>query len=207
MTQFVLTKTPGAKMKKSLLIVVILFIATMLFAGDESLQLQKDEIWDMAKMYKQENENRALRLPPAPKAKITSITHRTGNRTKSKIVLQTQITQPAAAVIAKPNVYNFATTTAWGTSKVEVIEYPDKPYFDVTFDSENPVQGLVIRDSSRKMDVYTCYLNDIKTPDAPIRINYAYSPTYIMILKTNVNDEIQPQIIALYKKDVVKTAQ
>jgi hypothetical protein len=192
-------------MKKSLLIVVMLFTGTMLLAGDESLQLQKDEIWDMAKMYKQENEKRAQRLPPAAKAVIGKILHRVSK--KAQKIAPVQQAAAAVNVETKPNVYNFAATTAWGTCKAEVIEYPGKPYFDVTFDSENPVQGLVIRDNSRKMDVYTGYLSDVKAPDAPIRINYAYSPMYLMILKTNVDGEIQPQIIALYKKDVVKTAQ
>jgi hypothetical protein len=192
-------------MKKLLIIVTALFVGSLLYAGDESLQLQKDEIWDMAKMYKQENAKRAQRLPPAPKAVIGKIVHRQGRKAQ-----KTASKQQAAAVVTvptKPNVYNFSASTAWGNCKAEVIEYPGKQYFDVTFESENPVEGLVIRDNGRKMDVYTGYLSDIKAPDAPIRINYAYSPIYLMILKTNVDDNIQPQIIALYKKDVVKTAQ
>jgi|GEM_PF-1830963 hypothetical protein len=195
-------------MKKSLLIALSILTTSLLFAGDESLQVQKDEIWDMAKLYKQDNEARLLRLPSAPKAKIGRIIHRIAKKVKSKTILQPQLAQAAVSNVAtKPNVYNFSVTTAWGTSKAEVIEYPGKQYFDVTFESENPVEGLVIRDNGRKMDVYTGYLSDIKAPDAPIRINYAYSPIYLMILKTNVDDNIQPQIIALYKKDVVKTAQ
>lgn len=193
-------------MKKSLIIVaVVCACAIPVIAGDESLQIQKDEIWNMAKLYKQDNQKRAVRLPAAPKAQIgrpvyRPRTKRTGNST-------TQAVNAAPVAVTQPRVLNFATTTAWGTYKVSVIDPQDKPYFDVTFDSQQPVQGIVVRDTDRKMDVYTCSLPDIKVPDAPIRINYAYKPLYLLILKANVDGEIQPQIIPLYKKENTKTAQ
>ena len=186
------------KILKSLIIVALL--AGVSYAGEASLQTQKDEIWEMAKLYKLDNQKRSVRLPSAPKANIGKPIYR-GKK-------------PAIGSIAvpvgqddKPRIYKFETTTPWGTYKVEAIEYPGKPYFDVTFDSPNPVQGLVIRDTTRKMDIDTKNLADVYTPDVPLRINYAYQPIYLLILKASVNGEIQPQIIPLYKKSMSKTAE
>jgi hypothetical protein len=183
---------------KSLTIVALL--AGVSYAGDASLQTQKDEIWEMAKLYKLDNQKRSVRLPSAPKANIGKPIYRVQKGNKS--TADAQVTQDN-----KPRVYNFETTTAWGTYKVEAIEYPGQPYFDVTFQSPHPAQGLVIRDTTRKMDIDTKNLPDVYSPDAPLRINYAYQPIYLMILKVSVNGEIQPQIIPLYKKANVKTAE
>lgn len=190
-------------MKKSLPIALLLFFTVALSAAEQSLQVQKDEIWNIARLYKQDNTKRSLRLPPAPKAKINKIIHRayTAKKTAGAAAV------PAAAISTQPNVYNFSATTAWGTFNAEVIEYPGKPYFDVTFEAQHPIQGMVIRDGPRKLDIYTAYYNDIKAPDAPIRINYAYQTNYLMILKANIDGEIQPQIIALFNRNVVKSAQ
>jgi hypothetical protein len=191
-------------MKKSLIIVALIFaLAVTANAGEESLQAQKDEIWSMAKLYKQDNTKRSFRLPAAPKAKIgrpvyRPKTKRAGNATAANIA-------PVAQVQSR--ILNFSTTTAWGTYKVTVIDPQDKPYFDVTFESQQPVQEIVIRDTEKKIDAYNCSLPDIKIPDAPIRINYAYKPLYLLILKANIDGEIQPQIIPLYKKNMTKTAQ
>jgi hypothetical protein len=187
-------------MKKTSLIIVGLLSTGLLYAGEQSLKIQKDEIWEIAKLYKQDNQKRAVRLPAAAKANIGKPIYRA----------YTNKTGTAAAPVVqdnKPRVYNFETTTAWGTYKVEAIDYPGENYFDVTFESKQPIQGLVIRDMERKMDVFTCNLADVTTPDKPIRINYAYRPIYLMILKANLNDVIQPQIIPLYKKSMTKTAE
>jgi hypothetical protein len=186
-------------MKKSFIIIVALMFAGAIYAGDQSLQVQKDEIWEMAKLYKQDNENRAVRLPSAPKANIARPVYH-ARKVKSGA---------AAAVVQednKPRVYTFDATTAWGTYKAEVIEYPGEAYFDVTFESQQPIQGLVIRDQERKMDVYTCGLAEVTTPDKPIRINYAYKPIYLLVLKADIDDVIQPQIIPLFKRSTTKSA-
>jgi hypothetical protein len=194
------------KMKKSLIIVALICaFAFPALAGEESLQAQKDAIWAMATLYKLDNQKRAIRLPAAPKAKIGRPIYRPRTKRASNAIAPA--TNAVTIDEVQSRVLNYTAITAWGTYKAEVIEYPGKPYFDVTFESEHPIQGLVIRDGPRKMDVYTVYFNDVKTPPEPIRINYAYSPTYLMILKANIDGEIQPQIIALYKKDTQKIAQ
>lgn len=195
-------------MKKSLIIVALFCVCIVpIYADDDSFEIQKQQIWNVAKLYKADNAKRTMRLPAAPKANIARPVYRP--RTKRTISVQV----PAAAVVAapvadlKPRVLDFSSTTAWGSFKVTVFEYPDKPYFELTFESVQPVQGLVIRDVSKKIDVLTKYLNDVKVPDEPIRINYAYRPDYVLILKANIDGEIKPQIIPLYKKNTVKTAQ
>jgi hypothetical protein len=190
-------------MKKILFITgfIILFVS-FLFAGEESLQMQKDEIWDMAKLYKADNIKRKARLSTAPNAAYIGKPIYKPQKKKIKTAAA-QTTNDSNDT--KPVVYNFTATTAWGTYKAEVIAYPGKPYFDVTFESPQPIEGIVIRDTGRQMNIFTKNLQDVTTPDDPIRINYAFSPIYVLILKANINDEIQPQIIPLFNKITNKT--
>jgi len=183
-----------------LLITTIVLFGGILNAGEESLQIQKDEIWAIAKLYKKENMKRSLRLPPAPKANIANPVYKQPRK-------QAQAAAIAPAVDNQPRIYTFDTTTAWGTYKAQVTENPGKMYFDVSFESPHPVQGITIRDTSRKMDIESKNLSNVYSPEEPIRINYAYQPMYLLILKASISGEIQPQILPLYKKANVKTAE
>jgi hypothetical protein len=186
-------------MKKILILAIITLFTAVGYMAADNMDEYRDEIWDIAKAYKFENTKRKMRLMPVVKVNVPDPVHR-------------QSKKKAAAVIAEdkgsienklPVVYDFTNSTAWGTFTVRVIETAGENSFKVSFESPYPVQNLEIIDSTTKIKVITVNLNDINK--YTVQVNYAFKPVYVLILKANINDEIQPQIIPLYKNVNVKT--
>jgi hypothetical protein len=182
-------------MKKPLLLSLIFILAVPIFALD-SLEVQKEEIKDIAKTFKTDIDKRSGRIKPVPKIKIQAPKTRAGAVKAAK--------KPQEAKAYEPVIYDYSHKTVWGEFKINVIEYPDKNYFKFGFESKFPVQSVEVIDNTpnKKSTLYQKNLNDIKKYSD--QVNFAYKPVYILILKADINGEIQPNIIPLYKETQVK---
>jgi len=180
--------------KKVFLVLLTIIFITLLNASD-TLEIHKNEIIDIMQLYKLDNEKRDERLKPIKKVVIEKPVYKP--KLSKKINKNENITKDN-----KPIVHDFTHTTVWGEFKVQIIEYPDKNFFKFGFDSKYPVQGVEIIDSESKNGVYNKNLNDLTMYSD--QVNYTFKPVYLMILKANINNEIQPCIIPLYKKEKVK---
>lgn len=110
----------------------------------------------------------------------------------------------AAAPAFKPEKYDFTNTTSYGNFKVLVITQSPGS-FAVSFASDYPIEQYQIMDTTTKAVSKKEDLNDALTYTTAL--DRPFEPKYILLLSMYKDGIISQNILPLYKKANVKTAQ
>ena len=176
--------------KKISIAVLLLFMASVMFADRDELILFQNHSLKIMDFLDQEQEKESVKQVEYKPQAI--------NTRKSKASKIDKDFKPAFV----PARYDFSCKTAYGEFKVLVFEETENS-FKVSFSSEYPVQMYQLTDTATKNTTKQESIND--KLNYSLEVNKKFEPKYVLILSMFKDDFLSQNIIPLYKKETTKT--